>query len=53
MKCFWCLVAFQSNEREDVEPAAYVYDGISCCETHINVRRGLPATFQRYPKDMK
>ena len=50
MKCFWCLVAYQNREREDVADGLYVYQGQSCCLRHVNEVRGLPFPFGRHPE---
>jgi hypothetical protein len=50
LKCFFCLVAYETRASEEVRSAEYVYDGKSMCGRHVNSWRGLSEDFDRYPK---
>ena len=45
LKCFWCLVDWQSGGRTKVALAEFIYNGQSCCTEHVNTRRGQPLDY--------
>lgn len=51
LSCFRCIVAYQSNERNDIRMAVTIYKGMALCDVHVNTDRGLPADFDRYPSE--